>query len=88
MSVATRAIGRLHSANPSEGQRFYLYLLLLHRRGARNFEDLVTVTMPDGSTKTFLEQQLVNGVLKDVPDYNKATQELGLSLQTMSTNFS
>ena len=57
MYVATRVIGRLHSANPSEEQQVYLYLLLLHRRGARSFEDLVTVTMPDGSSKTFFEQK-------------------------------
>ena len=74
MSVATRVIGRLHSANPSEGHRFYLYLLLIHRRGARSFEDLVTVTMPDGSTKTFLEQKMGgNGVLSYEPDYRKSS---------------
>ena len=91
MSVATRVIGRLHSANPSEGHRFYLYLLLLHRRGARSFEDLVTVTMPDGSSKTFFEQKMDNNVLRDDTE-NQITAEqlknLVLSLQMMSTNFS
>ena len=80
MSVATRVIGRLHGANPSEGPRFYLYLLLLHKRGATNFEDLVTVTKPDGSRKTFFEQTMGDGgVLRDTtkPDYRKAAQELG-----------
>ena len=89
MSVATSVIGRRHSANPSEGHRFYLYLFLFHRRGACSFEHLVIVTMPGGSAKTFLEQQIGdNGVLKYEPDYRKQLKNLALSLQTRSTNFS
>ena len=41
-----RVIGRLHTATPSEGPRFYLYLLLLDTPGAKSFEDLVTVARP------------------------------------------
>ncbi len=38
-----KVLGRLHSATPEEGERFNLYLLLLHVRGATSFEDLRTV---------------------------------------------
>ena len=33
LSVGSKIIGRLHGASPSEGERFYVYLLLLHVRG-------------------------------------------------------
>jgi hypothetical protein len=36
-------IGRLVSAHPAEGERFYLRILLNHVRGATTFEDLQTV---------------------------------------------
>jgi hypothetical protein len=36
-------IGRLVSAQPAEGERFYLRILLNHVRGATSFEDLRTV---------------------------------------------
>ncbi|KAJ9562682.1 hypothetical protein OSB04_007842 [Centaurea solstitialis] len=35
--------GRLVSANPAEGERFYLRLLLCHVSGPTSFEDLYTV---------------------------------------------
>ena len=36
-------IGRVNSANPKEGERFSLRLLLNHVRGPTSFEDLLTV---------------------------------------------
>ncbi|KAL7106310.1 hypothetical protein ACP275_07G104200 [Erythranthe tilingii] len=36
-------IGRVNGANPIEGERFYLRLLLNHVRGPTSFEDLLTV---------------------------------------------
>ncbi|CAK0887383.1 unnamed protein product, partial [Prorocentrum cordatum] len=33
-------LGRLHASTPAEGQRWYLYLLLLHVRGAASWDDL------------------------------------------------
>ena len=36
-------IGRVNSANPKEGKRFYLRLLLNYVRGPTSFEDLLTV---------------------------------------------
>ena len=35
-----RVIGRLHGALPSEGERYYLYLLLLHEKGSTGFPEL------------------------------------------------
>ena len=40
MGPGERVIGRLHGALPSEGERYYLYILLLHERGATSFEHL------------------------------------------------
>ena len=36
-------IGCINSANPKDGERFYLRLLLNHIRGPTSFEDLLTV---------------------------------------------
>lgn len=40
---ATNVIPRMYQVNPRDGERFYLRLLLLHRRGATSFTDLKTV---------------------------------------------
>ena len=80
LAVAGRVIGRLHAANPTEGPRFYLYVLLLHRTGAKGFEDLVTVRRHNGTAQTFFEQrQGQSGAWEDTtkPDYRRAAQELG-----------
>ncbi|XP_073291189.1 uncharacterized protein [Primulina huaijiensis] len=39
-----QVIGRLNLANPTEGERYYLRVLLLHVRGAVSFDDLLTVS--------------------------------------------
>ena len=36
-------IGHINNANPKEGERFYLRLLLNHVRGPTSFEDLLIV---------------------------------------------
>ena len=41
-AAKARVIGRLHSASPSEGERFYLYLLLLHVPGGQGYEHMST----------------------------------------------
>ena len=41
-AVGHRVLGRVHAAAPADQERFYLYLLLLHVRGATSWEDLRT----------------------------------------------
>ncbi|OMO89802.1 DNA helicase PIF1, ATP-dependent [Corchorus capsularis] len=38
-----RAIGRVYTVSPIEGERFYLRILLNNARGAKSFQDLLTV---------------------------------------------
>ncbi|XP_077977577.1 uncharacterized protein LOC144433142 [Glandiceps talaboti] len=58
------AIGRLYQANPTEGERFYLRLLLHHVPGCKSFEDIRT--LPDGTVcLTFQEAALKRGLLQD-----------------------
>jgi hypothetical protein len=38
-----KVLGRVHGVGPAEQERYYLYLLLLHRRGATSWDDLKTV---------------------------------------------
>ena len=78
---ADKVIRRMFTANPSEGPRFYLYLLLLHRKGATSFEDLVTIQKEDGTSQTFFEQKQDDaGEWQNTenPHYRLAAQELGL----------
>lgn len=35
-------IGRMYHVSPSDGERYYLRLLLLHVNGAKSFEDIRT----------------------------------------------
>ena len=81
-AAATKVIGRMHAAVPSEGPRFYLYLLLLHIPGAKSFENLVIVRMPSGTPKICFEPDSNDaaGVVRDthIPDYRRAAEERGL----------
>ena len=43
MAWSHKVIGRIHGANPAEGERYYLHLLLLHVPGATSFHNLRTV---------------------------------------------
>jgi hypothetical protein len=48
-------IGRMYSVSPKDEERYYLRLLLNHKRGAQSFEDLRAVTAPDGGAAVHLE---------------------------------
>ena len=39
-ALGHKSLGRIHAASPVEKDRFYLYLLLLHQRGATCWEDI------------------------------------------------
>ncbi|WP_160070466.1 hypothetical protein, partial [Sphingobacterium bovisgrunnientis] len=49
-------IGRIITANPCEGERYYLRLLLNHIRGSTSFESLKTVN--DVNVSSFRESAL------------------------------
>jgi hypothetical protein len=63
-----RIIGRLHSANPNEGQRFYLYLLLLHVRGPTCWQQLVG----EGGKGTHQQKAVELGLCANDEEYTKA----------------
>ena len=70
---AERVIGRLHGAQPSEGNRFFLYLLLLHVTGAQSYEDLLTV---DGVLyESFREAAVALGLANSDEEYAHALEE-------------
>ena len=71
-AVAKHVVGRLHGATPAEGERFYLYLLLLHRRGATSFEDLRTVA--EKKYETFRGAAEANGLVETDEEYLLALQ--------------
>ncbi|XP_027166288.1 uncharacterized protein LOC113766278 [Coffea eugenioides] len=55
-------IGRINGANPAEGERYYLRLLLNHVRGPQSYGDLLTV---DGvRCSTFKESAQKRGILE------------------------
>ena len=60
---ATGAIGRLYMVQPSEGERYYLRILLTHIKGATSFDNLKTV---NGYTcRTFKEACIHLGLLQN-----------------------
>ena len=68
-------IGRLANVAPTEGERYYLFLLLLAQPGARGFENLRTVdgellpTSQAAATTCGLcdSDEHYHSVLRDVP---------------------
>ena len=76
-SVGERVIGRLHTASPSEGERFYLYLLLLHVPGATSYEFLRRVDAH--LYETFLEAAQRRGLADEGHEYFLALQDASLT---------
>ena len=74
-SAASKMIGRLANVAPTEGERYYLFLLLLAQPGARGFENLRTVdgellpTSQAAATTCGLcdSDEHYHSVLRDVP---------------------
>ena len=62
-------IGRVHSAQPSDGERFYLRILLNHVTGCTSFQAIRTV--PDENVcGTFKEAACHWGLLQDDSEYD------------------
>ena len=71
-------LGRLHTAHPSQGQRWYLRILLTHVRGATGYSDLLTYKSETGEDvicKCFKERCKMQGLLKDDKEWDAALAE-------------
>lgn len=73
-SAAARVIGRIHGAAPTEKERFYLYLMLLHVPGAISDSDLRT---PAGSSGplSYKDAAVARGLVNDDREYDLAMEE-------------
>ena len=66
-------LGRLYTAHPREGERFYLRILLGHVRGATSFDDLKKVD--EQVCGTFQEACLRLGLLETDTEWDAAMEE-------------
>ena len=71
-----RAIGRIHHAKPTQGERYYLRMLLTTVRGPQSFEHLRTV---DGTLhNTFRQACIARGLLDDDNEWIKCFTDAAL----------
>ncbi|XP_027151929.1 uncharacterized protein LOC113751983 [Coffea eugenioides] len=70
------SIGRINTAHPSEGERYYLRLLLSKVRAPKSFEDLITHN--GVQVTTFREAVLLRGLLEDDNSQEICLQEASL----------
>ena len=73
---ADKIISRLYSAQPKEGERFYLRVLLLHVPGATSYEDLRTVN--GVVLDSFREACLQRNLLQDDREWENTLNEAAL----------
>ncbi|XP_042980082.1 uncharacterized protein LOC122310265 [Carya illinoinensis] len=69
-------IGRIVTTNPSEGERYYLRILLNHIRGPLSFDDLKTVN--GVLVTTFREAATMHGLLERDDSVEESLQEASL----------
>ena len=70
------SIGRIVTANPSEGERYFLRLLLLNVKGPTSFDDLKTV---DGVyVNTFREAAIMRGLFESNNPQEQCLEEAAL----------
>ena len=69
--TTTGAIGRLYMVQPSEGERYYLRILLTHIKGATSFNNLKTIN--GYVCRTFKETCIHLGLLQDDAEWNTST---------------
>ena len=62
-------IGRIYSAHPGEGERFYLRILLNHVIGCSSFADVHTL-LDDTVCHTFKQAAYHHGLLEDNNEYD------------------
>ena len=67
-------IGRVYSAHPGEGERFFLRMLLNHVTGCKSYEDIRT--LPDGTVcNSYKEAALERGLLDDDQEIDECLSE-------------
>src|SRR5581483_1206453 len=71
--TATGAIGRLYIVQPSEGERYYLRILLTHIKGATSFNDLKSVN--GHICKSFKEACICLGLLQNDTEWDLCLYE-------------
>jgi hypothetical protein len=77
--VTLGTMGRMYFVQPSEGERYYLQILLTHVVGATCFEDLKTTHRPHTPTivvhPTFKASCLARGLLQDDAEWDQCLLE-------------
>jgi hypothetical protein len=77
--VTLGTVGRMYFMQPSEGERYYLRVLLTHVAGATCFEDLRTTHRPHTPTTvvhpTFKAACLTRGLLQDDAEWDQCLSE-------------
>lgn len=74
-------IGRMHTAHPSQGQRWYLRILLTHVKGATSHLDLLTYQNADGKTQVFncfKKRCAAEGLLETDDEWDATLKEASL----------
>lgn len=67
------SIGRIYTVSPSEGDRFYLRVLLLHFKEAQSFDDLKAF---QGNTfRTFKEAAIARGLVESDKEWDECLEE-------------
>lgn len=78
-------LARMYSANPSEGERYYLRVLLCHMKGPTSFENLKLfngVTYP-----TYKEAAIARGLLENDLEWRNCLNEASLSASPKQLRF-
>ncbi|KAF7839037.1 DNA helicase PIF1, ATP-dependent [Senna tora] len=71
-----KVIGRIYTVSPSEGDKFYLRFLLLHVKGAKDFDDLLTCN--DIKDHTLKEAAIQRGLLENDDSIRQCLQEASI----------
>lgn len=70
---AGKTLGRMYFVSPKDTERYYLRMLLLHRKGANSFTDLKTVN--DTVFETFKDAANAMGLVSDDREYDNVLME-------------
>ena len=73
--LTKNTIGRMCGASPTEGERYFLYVLLLHVPGAKDWIDLKTDPSTGVVYETFLEAARGRGLLENEDELRLAMQD-------------